>query len=80
MKLFKIRFHQHNKLKKTLGWLIILAPDKEKALEFANRDVIHKVPGYAYHIEVIELCQIKDGKCAYIAGDYIPLSLEGWYS
>jgi hypothetical protein len=75
MKLFKIRFHQHSKLKKTHGWLIILASNEQAAIAFANRDVIKKVPGYAYHVEVKELCDVVEDKCKYVDGDFFPLSL-----
>jgi len=76
MKIFKVRFHQHHKLKKWHGYVIVLAPDAESALAFANRDVIKKVPGYAYHIEIKEICDVKEGKCAYIDGDFLPISLS----
>jgi hypothetical protein len=75
MKVFKVRFHWHNKNTKKHGWAVVLAPDENLAIEFAKRDVISKVPGYAYVTETKEICTVKD-KCTYIDGDFIPISLS----
>jgi len=78
MKIFKVVFHQHVDHKKKYGWVLVLAEDETKALEFAYRDLIRRVPGYAYHVDVKELCSVKEGRCAYIYGDFLPMSLSAY--
>lgn len=79
MKIFKVRFVQHHDLKKTRGWVTVVAPDEETAIQFANKDLIWKLRGYAYHVEVKELCSVKD-RPTYIDGDFFPDSSLALYN
>lgn len=85
MKLFKVRFLQHHALKITRGWCIVQAATSEEAEQFAQRDLVSKVPGYAYVVEVKELITLKEGKAQYVAGDFISApeiveQLKDWYN
>lgn len=76
MKIFKVRFHQHYKLKKQHGFVIVTADNAAQAEAFAKQDLISKLPGYAYAYETIELCTVREDRCSYVASDFFPIDLS----
>ena len=76
---FKVYFKHHFRLQMCRCWVIVVAISEEAAVAQAQKEFIHKMPGYAHLLDVKRLCSIKTGGAQCLEHEFIPLN-NPWYN